>query len=58
MQWSHPSYKNSRFGFEINMFIYMRPSAVVSYPRPKEAIYNTMLYQACNIPEYALIAKK
>lgn len=55
--WTQPSYKNSRFGFEINMFIYIDPGAVVTYPKQRERIYSTMLYQACAIPEYAMMNK-
>ncbi len=52
MQWAQPSFRNRRFGFEITMFIYMKPSPVMTHPKQHEYIYSTMLQHACHIPDY------
>ncbi len=54
MQWIQPRFKNCRFGFEITMFIYIKPRPVLmQYQQPNQAYILKTMQHACQLPEYA-----
>lgn len=53
MKWLHPYYQVKRFGFEISMFIYMKPDSELMEAVQQQLVStDSIMKHACMLPVY------